>query len=73
MKKIFGKRLRKIRKARDLKGIELAAAVSISQSSLSQIETGNMGPSLDTMVAIADYLDVSLDYLTGRTDNEEIT
>lgn len=73
MKKTFGRRLRKIRKAKNLMAKEVAAAVDLSQSALSQIETGNVGPSIETMVAVADFLDVSLDYLTGRTDNEEIT
>ena len=49
-------------------GIEL----NMSQNTISQYETGTREASYDTLIAIADYFDVSLDYLLGRTDNPKI-
>ncbi|HIW48845.1 MAG TPA: helix-turn-helix domain-containing protein [Firmicutes bacterium] len=45
---------------------------NISKSLIYDIEKRNMSPSCDKMSRIADYLDVSVDYLLGRTDNPEV-
>lgn len=58
------KKLRTERRKRDVTQKELANAVGIDQASISLFESGKRNPSLETIVKIAKYLDVSLDYLT---------
>jgi len=45
--------------------------VGLSKSVLDNMKRGQ-NPSIDKMYAIADYFDVSIDYLLGRTDNPDI-
>lgn len=44
----------------------------MSQNTVSQYETGIREASYDALIAIADYFDVSIDYLLGRTDNPKV-
>ncbi len=50
----------------------LATALNMSQNTVSQYETGSREASYDTLIAIADYFDVSIDYLLCRTDNPKV-
>lgn len=59
-------RMRALRKDRKLTLAEVSGAVGIATSSLSAIETGKDDPGLATFIALADFFDVSLDYLEGR-------
>lgn len=69
-KKIFSERLKMLRTQNKVTMLELATAVGLkSKSTISELENNNSSPSIDTLVAMADYFGVSLDYLTGRTDN----
>ncbi|RMI33413.1 helix-turn-helix domain-containing protein [Nocardia stercoris] len=63
----IGPALRQARLERRLSLRGLAAAVSISASQLSQIETGRSQPSVSTLYALVTHLDVSLDELLGLT------
>lgn len=67
----FGDRLKQLREARGLSQDQLAVAVNIARSSISHIEANSNGqryPRQDKMERIADFLNVSLDYLLCRTD-----
>ncbi|MFD1425466.1 helix-turn-helix domain-containing protein [Kroppenstedtia sanguinis] len=64
----FGKRLKGLRERENLSREALAKKIGISYWSLSKYETGNREPDIDTLQKIADFFDVSLDYLTGRSD-----
>lgn len=44
----------------------------ISQNSICRYETGKREADYATLIKIADYFDVSVDYLLGRTDNPKI-
>ena len=58
-----------------IKGVtpySVAKETGISQGLMSHYKCGNKVPTADNLVKIADYLDVSTDYLLGRTDNPEI-
>jgi len=44
----------------------------MSQNTISRYETGAREADYETLLAFADYFNVSLDYLFGRTDNPEI-
>ena len=62
---------RKLKLLRAKKGItqkQLAEVLNIQPNSVQRLEYGTARPSLDTVIAIADYFDVSLDYLVGRSD-----
>lgn len=45
---------------------------SLSKNTLSTMQSGGYLPRTETLAKIADYLDCSVDYLLGRTDNPEI-
>lgn len=65
----FGKRLKGLRERENLSREALAKKIGISYWSLSKYETGNREPDIDTLQKIADFFDVTLDYLTGRSDD----
>jgi transcriptional regulator with XRE-family HTH domain len=59
----------------DLKGLKtspMLTELGFSQSLLSDMKRYNNVPSSDKLAKIADYLDVSVDYLLGRTDKPEV-
>lgn len=68
MDKQFGKRLRELRTEKDLKQNELANILELSTSTIGMYEQGRRHADLDTLKKIAEYFDVSVDYLIGRTD-----
>jgi len=61
--KDLGNRIRRIRKEKYLTQFTLAEEVGVSPNFLGDVERGVKSPSLETMVCIANVLDVSLDYL----------
>lgn len=67
----FAQRLIAERKAAGLTQDHLSALCGISQHSWSKYETGAWVPRRDRLVAIADALDVSTDYLLCRTDERK--
>ena len=69
--KLCGSRIRAVRKARKMTASRLAEMIGLSEVSLTHIECGSRGPSLQTIYNIADALDTSIDYLTGRVDKPE--
>lgn len=57
------------------KGIPINALLqkcNITKSFIYDLERRNTSPSCDKISRIADYLDCSVDYLLGRTDNPEV-
>src|SRR5690606_9397473 len=67
----FASRFRSIRKQHGLTQRELAKKLNISQSTIGLYETGDRNPDPRTIISIADFFDVSIDYLLGRTDNPD--
>ena len=65
----LGERLRSLRKARNLKREQLAAAIGVTPRVITFYETNDREPSLRVLIALADFFDVSLDYLVGRSDD----
>lgn len=58
-----------------VKGVSIKQMLNdcqLSINTLSSMQGGGCYPRLETIVKIADYLNVSLDYLVGRTDKPEI-
>ena len=66
---IVGQRIREARKHRGITGEKLAECIGIATESLRHIEIASSKPSLQTLYRIAIALNVSMDYLTGRTPN----
>lgn len=65
----FLERLKTLRRERHATQKEVAAALQMTERSYQRIEAAEVKPSFDTLIALADYFDVSLDYLVGRSDN----
>lgn len=70
-KEIFSARLLALRKSKDISQQELAEHLGVSFHQVSKMETGQRGASLEVAYAIADYFNVSIDYLVGRSDDPE--
>ncbi|MCL6479743.1 MAG: helix-turn-helix transcriptional regulator [Peptococcaceae bacterium] len=69
-RKVFADRIKELRKENNIPMSKLAEALGLkSKAAISQFENGINLPSLDTLVALADFFDVSLDYLVGRSDD----
>lgn len=56
------------RKSHKLTQKKLAEDVGVSQRIISDFENGNAKPSYTVLLRLADYFGISLDYLTGRSD-----
>ena len=65
---VFGQRLRSLRKARGLTMEALSSRICTSPSSIGMYERGEREPSIDTLICMADYFNVTLDYLVGRRE-----
>jgi transcriptional regulator with XRE-family HTH domain len=59
----FGEKIRAIRERRALTLREVAEKAGVSESMVSQIERNRVSPAIDTLLAIADALDLDLEYL----------
>ena len=62
-------RLKELRKERRISQLKLAMDLGLSQNSISRYETGDREADYKTLIAIADYFNVSLDYLLERTED----
>jgi transcriptional regulator with XRE-family HTH domain len=66
---MFSTRLEKLRERNGLTQKELATKLGIARTTYSGYENGAREPDLVTLNKIADFFDVSVDYLLGRTDD----
>lgn len=64
----FYERLKKTRKTAGISQEEIAEKLNIGYSTYRRYEQGGTEPTISDAARIADYLNVSLDYLAGRTD-----
>ena len=65
-------RLKYLRKKKNISQLKLALDLNMNQNSISRYENGQRQADYDTLIAFADYFDVSIDYLLERTDNPKI-
>ena len=65
---ILSKRLKELREERRIYQRELAEILGMSFRGYQNYETGQSEPKLATLIVLADYYQVSIDYLVGRTD-----
>lgn len=68
----FPSRLKQLRQSSGLTLEQLGNNIGSTKSTLSNFENGNKNPSLEILINLADYFNVSIDYLAGRTDNPKI-
>ena len=65
---LFSKRLQQLRKEANLRQIDLAKKLNTTQRRISHLESGKIEPDLATLVSIANFFNVTLDYLVGISD-----
>ena len=65
--KIFGAHLRELRSERDLSQGDLEKIIHKGRGTISLYEKGERQADYESLVKLADYFDVSVDYLLGRT------
>ena len=67
--KIISERMRSLRESVKLSQMKLSKEFGISQSALARYETNDAMPPLELLLKYADYFDVSMDYIFGRTND----
>ncbi|WP_295281983.1 helix-turn-helix transcriptional regulator [Veillonella sp.] len=65
---LFSKRLRILRKGKQLTQAQLGNLLNLENSTISSYERNKIMPSSDVLLKIAKYFNVSVDYLIGNTD-----
>lgn len=69
--KIVGQRLRSLREGLKYPQVKMAEMVGVKQTSINRYESGEAEPSFEILLKYADFFDVSMDYIFGRTDNPQ--
>lgn len=69
---IFGERLRKLRIESGLSQQALSTELEISKAALCYYENGQRAPDINILACVADYFNVSADYLLGRSDVKSV-
>lgn len=62
-------RLKELRTSKGISQLKLAMDLNMNQNSISRYENHEREADYETLIKFADYFDVSVDYLLGRTDN----
>ena len=70
--KVFVERLRRLRAVKGISQQKAADALGITKVGYQNYEYGRKMPSFSTLPRLADYFDVSIDYLLGRTDVPQV-
>ena len=68
-KNLFSERLAALRKASNTSQASLAEEIGINRTAITHMERGERAASIEVFCALADYFDVSLDYLVGRSSD----
>lgn len=69
----LGNRIRYLREKGNISQIDFAKKIGVSNTVLSRYESGDRKPDYDTLQLIADFFEVSTDFLLGRTDISALT
>lgn len=62
---------KKVRTERNLTQKQTAEGIGVTEQAYQRYEYGKVVPSATVLIALADFFDVSLDYLCGRSDSPE--
>lgn len=68
----FQENIKIVRKQRKQTQKQFATLFDISERAYQYYEAGTREPNIETLIEIADKLELSIDYLVGRTDNPEV-
>lgn len=68
-KNVFAFRIKSLRVEKGISQSALASFLGVTKTQISDIENAKTSTSIERLIALADYFDVSLDYLVGRSDN----
>lgn len=68
----FTERLRHLRKSRNMNQEQLAEAIKVSKSTIAMYEQGRREPGFETQELLADFFNVDIDYLVGRSDRTTV-
>lgn len=63
--------IRNIREDNDITQTQMAEVLNVSQNTYSQYETGKIEWTASSLIKVADYFNVSIDYLLDRTNNKK--
>ena len=66
---IFAERIRSFRAKKHVTQKQVAETIGISERGYQEYELSKKEPTMGKLIALADYFDVSLDYLVGRSDD----
>ena len=66
------KNLKYLRNQKGISQQKLAIEIGISQQSINKYENHNIEPDINTLIALADYFETTVDYLIGRTENNTL-
>ena len=66
---IFSDRIKYLKNQNNLLQKDIAAAIGVSLRAYQYYETDQREPTMSVLIALADYFNVSLDYLCGRSDD----
>lgn len=67
----FYKRLKSLRKERQINQIDLAELLDVTRATISAYETNKIMPPYDKLKMLADYFSVTVEYLTGQNDSKD--
>ena len=62
-------RLKELRRTKGISQLKLALDLNTNQNTISRYETGEREPGINELILIADYFNVSVDYLLERTND----
>lgn len=65
-------RLKEIRISKGISQLKLAMDLNMNQNTISRYETGDREPGIRELIQIADYFNISVDYLLERTDDPKM-
>ena len=68
----FSERLNELQKKLNLERRDVFSATGISKTAYQRYVTGERQPTTVALISLADFFNVSIDYLVGRTDNPNI-
>lgn len=68
----FGEHLKEMRISFNYTQKQVASNIGITERNYQRYEANDKRPSFDILISLADFYNVSLDYLVGRTKNPEI-
>lgn len=69
---MMSEKIRSLRKNFNISQVELASKLGVTKQCVSNWENDNILPSIDMLVKIAKYFNVSTDFLLGLSDNKTV-